>query len=46
MPRKSVLLTVAGKELKRRERRAAVWGFIGGCVFTLFALFVIVQLRG
>jgi hypothetical protein len=44
MSRESILLSVAGKELKRRERRAAVWGFVGGCVSTLVLLIVIVQL--
>lgn len=46
MPRESVLRTVAGKELRRRERRSVVRGVVGGCVWSLSVLFVIVQLRG
>jgi hypothetical protein len=46
MPKDRIIISVAKKELKRRERRAAGWGFVSGCAWTLFVVIVAVQMTG
>lgn len=32
MPKERIIISVAERQLRRRERRAALWGFIAGIV--------------